>query len=598
MGTGGMVLGLMGFAVPVLLAVRWQFMKRLCRLRDDLGALAIAATRQALDMGAQNGLDQTLDMLRGLVYDLGEPDRDGEDLRFGTTRLNNDYALVDQVKAKFGGAVTIFCNDVRIATNIQKPDGARAIGTKLAPGPVHDCVLGSGKTYRGETDILGETYFAVYEPIMRDGSVIGILFAGVRKTSERAAPPARPGNALITLGADIATLRTVIADQATAAQQAIVQRQLSDDERRVLDAERRTAARDQTRAIRALATGLTRLADGDLGFRLNETLAADYDKLRQDFNGAVERLHATMTAVSQATGNVRIGADGITRAADDLARRTEQQAASLEQTAAALDQITATVRKTAEGTGNARTLVATATGDAEHSRAVVDDTVAAMSAIEGSSRKIANIIGLIDEVAFQTNLLALNAGIEAARAGEAGRGFAVVATEVRALAQRSADAAKEIQILISTSGQQVDVGVRLVGETGAALGRIARQVTDMNRLIGDIAASAQEQSAGLHEVNTAINQMDQVTQQNAAMVQQVTAESHGLNTEATELSRLIDQFQIGETAPLSQNIERRNLATRPFATAPARQRAKPSSVPTGAPKLTAVSAASSGWEEF
>ena len=163
---------------------------------------------------------------------------------------------------------------------------------------------------------------------------------------------------------------------------------------------------------------------------------------------------------------------------------------------------------------------------------MVRQTVGAMDGIETSSKQIANIIGVIDEIAFQTNLLALNAGVEAARAGDAGRGFAVVATEVRALAQRSADAAKEIKALISASTQQVDVGVKLVSETGQALGRIVTQVSQLNGLVAELAASAKEQSTGLGEVNAAVNQMDQVTQQNAAMVEQATAASHGLSGEA------------------------------------------------------------------
>ena len=171
-----------------------------------------------------------------------------------------------------------------------------------------------------------------------------------------------------------------------------------------------------------------------------------------------------------------------------------------------------------------------------------------MSGIETSSKQIGNIIGVIDEIAFQTNLLALNAGVEAARAGDAGRGFAVVATEVRALAQRSADAAKEIKTLISASSQQVDAGVKLVGETGKSLERIVEQVTRLNSLVSDIAASAQEQATGLNQVNTAMNQMDQVTQQNAAMVEQSTAASHNLVAEAKDLARLVGQFQIGQIA--------------------------------------------------
>jgi methyl-accepting chemotaxis protein len=322
-------------------------------------------------------------------------------------------------------------------------------------------------------------------------------------------------------------------------------------ERAKNQAEREAQAAQARGVVESVATGLERLAGGELIFRLNTAFPADYEKLRMDFNAAMEKLQGTMQAIASNTQGVRSGAGEITQASDDLARRTEQQAASLEETAAALDQITATVRKTAENAGDARTLVTTARSDAESSGTVVRETVSAMNAIEASSKQIGNIIGVIDEIAFQTNLLALNAGVEAARAGDAGRGFAVVATEVRALAQRSADAAKEIKSLISASGQQVEGGVRLVSETGKALGRIVEQVARLSSLVTDIAASAQEQATGLAEVNTAVNQMDQVTQQNAAMVEQATAASHSLAGEAQELSRLVSQFSIGQAAQVA-----------------------------------------------
>jgi methyl-accepting chemotaxis protein len=243
---------------------------------------------------------------------------------------------------------------------------------------------------------------------------------------------------------------------------------------------------------------------------------------------------------------VRSGADEITRSSDDLAKRTERQAASLKQTAAALDQINATVGKTASGASEARDVVNAAKSDAERSGKVVRETVTAMQEIETSSKQISSIIGVIDEIAFQTNLLALNAGVEAARAGDAGRGFAVVATEVRALAQRSADAAKEIKALIATSGRQVAEGVTLVGETGAALGRIMALVANLDAQVAAIAGSAKEQATGLKEVNAAINQMDQVTQQNAAMVEQTSAASHAMADEAAALAALVEQFSIDE----------------------------------------------------
>jgi methyl-accepting chemotaxis protein len=321
-------------------------------------------------------------------------------------------------------------------------------------------------------------------------------------------------------------------------------------------AEREEVAAAQALVVEGLAHGLERLAAGDLLFRLNRRFDGQYEKLRSDFNAAMGKLQETIQGIAATTRGVSAGVTEITQASDDMARRTEQQAATLEETAAAMDEVTATVRKTAESANLARELVRTATADAELSGEVVRETVAAMGGIEESSKQISNIIGVIDEIAFQTNLLALNAGVEAARAGDAGRGFAVVATEVRALAQRSADAAKEIKKLISTSSQQVDTGVKRVSETGQALGRILAQVKQINGLVVEIAASAQEQASGLNEVNTAVNQMDQVTQQNAAMVEETTAASHALSNEAQALEQLVGQFQISpaEAAPRPSRI--------------------------------------------
>ncbi len=330
--------------------------------------------------------------------------------------------------------------------------------------------------------------------------------------------------------------------------QAAEQRREVEEQRKSAEAERATTAKQQNQVVDGLAQGLERLAAGVLTFRLNDAFAPSYEKLRADFNAAMEQLQRTIIEVASNSAGVRTASTEISQASDNLSRRTEQQAASLEETAAALDEITATVRKTAEGAGQARDAVGSARADAERSGVVVRDAVAAMSEIENSAQQISQIIGVIDEIAFQTNLLALNAGVEAARAGDAGRGFAVVASEVRALAQRSADAAKEIKALISASSQQVDRGVNLVGETGKVLERIVTQVAQINGVVTEIAASAEEQSTGLQQVNTAVNQMDQVTQQNAAMVEEATAASHALTNEADTLARLISRFELGDKA--------------------------------------------------
>jgi methyl-accepting chemotaxis protein len=379
------------------------------------------------------------------------------------------------------------------------------------------------------------------------------------------------------------------------------QRAHAEEQRQHQEAIRAQAAQQASLVVESLAIGLEKLSAGDLIFRLNQSFAAEYEKLRHDFNGAIDKLQETMISISTNTQGVRSGAGEISQASDDLSRRTEQQAASLEETAAALDEITATVRKTAENATAARSTAATAKDDAEQSGAVVRETVGAMSGIENSSKQISNIIGVIDEIAFQTNLLALNAGVEAARAGEAGRGFAVVATEVRALAQRSADAAKEIKALISTSSREVESGVRLVGETGRALDRIVDQVGRLNALISDIAASAQEQATGLAEVNTAMNQMDQVTQQNAAMVEEATAASHSLAKEAEALGRLVAQFSLGDS-PAGPGAPAKRAGGPAAARSPA-PRPRPAAGPSrpAAPARAMAAAGGDdgdGWNEF
>ena len=345
------------------------------------------------------------------------------------------------------------------------------------------------------------------------------------------------------------------------------QRASEDAKRR--DAERDAAARQQVHVVDCIAIGLEKLSDGDLMFRLMSPFAAEYEKLRRDFNSTMERLQQTMRSIASNTEGVRSSAREIAAASDDLSRRTEHQAASLEQTAAALHGITETVKMTAAGAIGARDVVHMAKSDAVQSGEVIQATVQAVSGIEESSRQISNIIGVIDEIAFQTNLLALNAGVEAARAGDAGRGFAVVATEVRALAQRSAAAAKEIKTLISASSAQVATGVKLVAETGTALNRIVEQVGKLNSLISNIAASAQEQATGLAEVNSAVSQMDQVTQQNAAMVEETTAASHNLDEKASALTRLLGRFQTAEDPSSSIPTEDGLRRSRSRTTAPA-----------------------------
>ncbi|MBO9710140.1 MAG: HAMP domain-containing protein [Caulobacter sp.] len=347
------------------------------------------------------------------------------------------------------------------------------------------------------------------------------------------------------MAAAVATFKEAAIEKIRVESAAAAERQAVEDERSHVAREKaRELAADEA-AIGALNEALDRLAGGDLTTRITTPFQPKAESLKTNFNAAVARIQDAMKAIAVATQGVNSGSDEIAQASDDLSRRTEQQAASLEETAAALDEITATVRKTAAGAKEASSVVAVARSDAEKSGRIVSQAVSAMTEIEQSSAQVSQIIGVIDEIAFQTNLLALNAGVEAARAGDAGKGFAVVAQEVRALAQRSAEAAKEIKTLISTSTEQVGAGVSLVGQTGEALQRIVDQVASIDSLVNEISASATEQSTGLHEVNTAVNQMDQVVQQNAAMVEQATAATHSLKGEAGELSSLVGRFKVG-----------------------------------------------------
>jgi len=300
-------------------------------------------------------------------------------------------------------------------------------------------------------------------------------------------------------------------------------------------------------ATQALGEGMERLANGDLLFRIETPFEDHLDKVRLDFNRSMDKLRTTLSGIQTHTDGISAGAREISRAADEMSLRTEQQASALEQTAAALNEITATVGRTAEGATRASGVVANARTVAESTGVVVGDAIGAMAAIEKSSLQIGQIISVMDEIAFQTNLLALNAGVEAARAGEAGRGFAVVASEVRALAQRSTEAAREIKTLISTSNNQVARGVSIVGKTGEALQRISQQISDLNSAIADIAVGAREQTNGLLQINTAINVMDTGTQQNAARMEESTAATRTLARDLEELVALVRQFQIGST---------------------------------------------------
>lgn len=290
---------------------------------------------------------------------------------------------------------------------------------------------------------------------------------------------------------------------------------------------------------------LTKLSDRDLSIRMEEEFEEAYEDMRTNFNGALEDLMTAMRLVDATGDDIKNGATELSGASDELSQRTERQSATLEETAAAITQITATVAQSAKGAKDVSEIVQETKDQAQKSGKIVNDAVDAMGRIKDSSNSISSIINVIDDIAFQTNLLALNAGVEAARAGDAGKGFAVVAQEVRALAQRSAEAAKEIKGLISSSANNVSDGVELVNSTGEALQEIVARIDQISSLAYEIATSSQEQSEALDQVTQAVTELDSVTQQNAAMVEETTAASHKMRDNALQLADMMAGFSLG-----------------------------------------------------
>ena len=299
---------------------------------------------------------------------------------------------------------------------------------------------------------------------------------------------------------------------------------------------------------------LIALSNSDLTKSMTGDYRGDFDQIKNSINTAIAKLKESMITVREATESVSISAEEITKGNEDLSQRTTQQAASLEETSSAMEEMTATVKQNADNAKQANQLAAAAREVATKGGAVTGSAVNAMGEITKCSKKIADIITVIDEIAFQTNLLALNAAVEAARAGEHGRGFAVVAAEVRNLAQRSATAAKEIKGLIMESMQRVSEGSELVNQSGQTLTEIVTSVKRLTDIMGEISAASQEQASGIDQVNTSVMQMDQTTQQNAALVEEVTAASQSMKAQAAALKKQVMAFRIHSTEDMKAVI--------------------------------------------
>lgn len=352
-------------------------------------------------------------------------------------------------------------------------------------------------------------------------------------------------------------------------------------------------AQDHSREITldSLSKALAKISQGDLTVQIGD-LPKEFQKVEMDFSAMCECISQALGAVSLASNQINIGASEIRAASDDLSQRTETQAATLEESAAALNQLTTGVQSSAEGAGQVNRSVVEAEAEAREGGKVVEDAVKAMDGIQKSAQEIGSFVNVIDAIAFQTNLLALNAGVEAARAGDAGKGFAVVATEVRALAQRSAEAAQSIKNLITDSEQQVERGVNLVGKTGDVFHRIVDKVSGITALASEMSELAQAQAGQLSQVNSAIGEMDRMTQQNAAMVEETTAAARNLAQQSEELARQVKIFKLDGLHAGGASLPMPAAAPRPAA--PARKQPAPRT----AGALALKPEADADWSEF
>ncbi|MET0533648.1 MAG: methyl-accepting chemotaxis protein [Steroidobacter sp.] len=567
----------------------------------------LTVSDQQLSLRVQSSMKLLQDRSRNLgSASTGSTVKVGEhtvpDLMFGNQPQAEKYELVDAITQIAGGTVTLFSKSsdkyVRVSTNVMK-EGRRAVGTVLDPKGAAIVEINAGRPFYGQVDILGNPYVTGYEPIRNAaGATIGVLYVGYQvdlKVLEDTVGQARLLNGGVvaviddkgkvryhTQGASEETVAEAIDPEASGWVR--FEKPFEAWNFKVVAAypAAEVAAAQRSRAatiiggaivIGCLVLGvlmsllqklvlrpiggepqtamdmMKRIAAGDLSAR---SIGAPDGSVIGECERMSAKLAEIFAQVRKASISVGFSAGEISQGNDDLSSRTQEQAASLEQTAASMEEMTATVKANADNARQADQLAIEARQQAERSVEIATRTTNAMNEIDQSSRKIEDIIGVIDEIAFQTNLLALNAAVEAARAGEQGRGFAVVASEVRALAQRSATAAKEIKGLIGESVEKVRAGTGLADESANALNTIMASIKKVSGIVGEIASASKEQAAGIEQVNTALTKMDESTQQNAALVEQAAAAAKGMEHQSQQLITEVSYFRTDDSNASTQ----------------------------------------------
>ena len=487
-------------------------------------------------------------------------------LRNGAEVLNLNFGRIDSFSAATGGSATIFVQRgkdfVRISTSVKKENGERAIGTLLDHAHAGYRDLLAGRSYTGFAQLFGRQYMTRYDPV-RDaqGRVVAVLYVGIDVSQRfQVGIGARLGMlafgiAGTVLGAYVwASVAAVSAlPPATSGAPAIIAALLLRYGAIALGLLALgmgglywLAQRMVTRPLVDATAAAQQLAKGDLTTMIHVGRRDEIGQLTQAINGVAQGLATIVGAVRGSSERINIAAHEIAAGNDDLSARAEAQAGALEQVRATMDNFSAAIRNNASHTQQAGNLVDNASTHAGEGGKVVGSVVATMGAIRASSHKVADIIGVIDGIAFQTNILALNAAVEAARAGEQGRGFAVVATEVRQLAQRSAAAAREIKDLIAESVANVDHGDRLAGQAGGAMSGIETAIGSVATIMRDIATAGAGQTEDIGEVTRAVGDIDQMTQQNAALIEQAATAAESLRHEAEKLVEQVGAFKLAQ----------------------------------------------------